>query len=114
MKHYRDGEFQIVGSKSNYVFDIFGNSTRNHARLITYRRKPKSQNANQRFTFTFMKTFPKPKPSTKIVPKHIARKVGYQIAELNELFDNGIYCIKNVKSKKLMGVRANSKKVVQN
>jgi hypothetical protein len=111
IESYGHGQFQIFGSMSNFVFDILGNSKKDHAKLVAFGINPK--NENQRFKFFFVGMFREAKPSTQIVPKHIARKVGYQIAHLNEFFDGGIYCLKNVKSKKVIGVEVNSTKVVQ-
>jgi hypothetical protein len=109
---YGNKQFQVFSLATNYLFDISGNSKKNGKRFFAYKDNHKS--SDQRFRFTFMGMYKKPKRAAKIVPNNDARKVGYQISNLNEFFDNGIYCLKNVKSNKVIGVKGNSTNVVQN
>jgi predicted transcriptional regulator len=109
---YADNQLQVFSLATNYLFDISGDSSQNGKRFFAYRNN--HGRSDQRFSFTMMGMFEEPKLSNEVVPNDVARKVGYQIANLNEFFDRGIYCLKSVKSKKAIGVKGDSNNVVQN
>jgi hypothetical protein len=109
---YKDQEFQVFSSKTNYLFDISGYSSQNGRRFFAYADNHSTK--DQRFKFTLTGMYEEPKPSNQVVSKEVSQKVGYQIASPNDFFDDGIYCLKNVNSKKVIGVTGTSTNVIQN
>lgn len=96
-------ELQIVNSATNYIVDVEFGGTGNGLRLIAYQSNHKGP--NQRFTFTLMNSI-----VPEIQPNEI---IGYRIADPEDFFDEGIYCFKNIKSSKVIGVMDGSPAVVQ-
>jgi hypothetical protein len=106
IENFSQGQFQIFGSKSNFVFDILGNSHKDHAKMVAYGRNPK--NANQRFTFSYLGIYDGSETAIKFAPADVDRTG-------NKFVHNGIYCMRAAHSYKPVGFNIkNPHEMVQN
>jgi hypothetical protein len=100
---FSPGQFQLFNKSSSNALDVEFESENDGTRLVTY--DPNLIGTHQRFKF-ILNSIVKKKP---LNPK----KIGYRISTPDEFFDEGIYCFKNIKSSKVIGVYEQSNKVFQ-